>query len=124
MPVKDILTRSPDAGFILDQEEVLLPWVGVNIPVKFLSFDENYIEEDDQIKFAAIKAWAAESGGLATALKDSPPLFLYDTRRFRLILLDGWHRLWLAKKYLAKVPALIGLDDAWEKQRGMVVWKL
>jgi len=94
--VKDVLSRSPDAEFILDGDEVAFEWREVELPIHVfgLKFHQSEIRETPartNERIAVIRKWMTQSGGWKKAIQSSPILALFVDGK--LELLDGWHRM-------------------------------
>ena len=101
--VADIDARSPDAGAILDDDEMGLRWVEVEIGVEELSpMTENEIrccrnDKEHADRIAVIESWARECGGIVPALVRLP-LLLHRDKSGGPDIVDGWHRLCVARR--------------------------
>lgn len=107
----DVLTRSPDAEFILEDDEPALEWreavlplsmfgdailavlsdtSSVGLPPTVSGYDHDY----EVARMARIRGWMLLRGGAATALAESPVLVVIKNNV--PTILDGWHRLRVA----------------------------
>ena len=103
--IKDLDTRSFDAGCILEPEEMKLVWNEVEIGVEELPSEAIYYQLGGQTvsccpspakhqeRLAEIKSWVTSAGGLEQALIASPLLLELGPE-----IIDGWHRLCVARQ--------------------------
>jgi hypothetical protein len=94
-PVPSIDERSPDAGSILEDEEIDYEWVELDLPLEaFPSLAKMDIrgqtEHERRARIALVDEWMTERGGHERAMLESPALALLAGGD--LSLLDGWHR--------------------------------
>jgi hypothetical protein len=135
--VHDICARSDDARSMLDEEDDFAHWFEVPaadvpqnawVPDNWVSGDaddlegaiRNYLdtvpgarlrEADERERFAAVRRWMEAVGGPDAAFEQSPPLVGMVDGEFRLI--DGWHRLMVARHTYGRTRAriLLGLPE-------------
>lgn len=111
-PIADIDARSPDAASVLDGDETSLAWVEIEIPIVALPAPGSAARccesaEEHTDRLASIARWAETHGGIAAALTDSPPLLRLG-RPGDIVILDGYHRIALARELgLAAVRACL-----------------
>lgn len=106
--VVDIDGRSPDAGFILEDDEWDRRWFEVEIDPRTL----DVIGYCDTDKTARMRLFDVPK--MMEVLVENPPLFLLDES---LTLLDGSHRIGRAIEVgLTRIPILVGLAPESAKQ--------
>ena len=102
-PIADIFQASPDAEFVLEDEECDFFWRRILVPVEELSFDQpleikplpGEIPEEAANRWQRINDWIDISGGIKPALSECPILATLEDEG-TLSLIDGWHRLVIA----------------------------
>ena len=115
--VEDIWDRSEDADAILEDDEFAWTWIEVMLPIDALpqigpDYYATLTKEDlaaERARNLAIRQWMMEVGAPSAALHESPVLVAWDGER--LTLLDGGHRLMVAKELGATTTtALVGIE--------------
>ena len=104
----EILQRSPDAEFILEGEEFDLQWRFGEVPESLLPSTGKLVREEDLPK---IRKWVDTeyNGDWRKAIASSPLLVIIHVQGVEL--LDGWHRLKLAREAgLKTIPVCFAYD--------------
>ena len=114
--VGSIRNRSLDADAILEDDEFRWTWIEIMLPIDALpqigpDYYATLTKEDlatEPARNREIKQWMLRVGGPKPALHESPVLVTWDGER--LALLDGGHRLKVAKELGATATtALVGV---------------
>jgi len=114
--VENIWNRSLDADAILEDDEFAWTWIEIMLPIDALpqigpDYYATLTKEDlaaEPARNQEIKQWMMRVGGPKPALHESPVLVAWDGER--LTLLDGGHRLKVAKELGATATtALVGI---------------